>query len=281
MANDSTVVPASSAELETIVAMTRRTRRQLAQWAPTYFNPATGADEMHAGFLGFLVDSEDHSTKVVCAPSGAVIGFFVEIEQDGHLWVDDLSALGSEELPLVVHAVARALDTPWVTCIAALDAKRRAALTSIGAEVISTYWARSLEELPTNLPPSVPNSSEAIDVAPGLAARHTFGGRPFAADAPGALIVSTEDGGAVGSASVSPPIYDPGGPTTVVDRITGTDRAAIVRQAMDAAAQRGDAQLVIVSASEDKELAEVARQCGFEPVVELVGIETITAAQSG
>ncbi|MDE0237764.1 MAG: hypothetical protein OXN95_11120 [bacterium] len=83
---------------------------------------------------------------------------------------------------------------------------------------------------------------------------HTFGGVAFDPAIPGALVARDEDGNyAIGSPSVEPPTYDPGGPTCVVDQLGGPDRGVALDLAQSTAAARGDAQLVVVSATDDEE----------------------------
>ncbi len=86
--DDMKIVPATIDDFDEIVAMTSATRRQLASWAPTYFHPAEAADELHAGFLRFIVDSADHATRIVVSKD-RIVGFFVEVEQSTLTWVDD------------------------------------------------------------------------------------------------------------------------------------------------------------------------------------------------
>lgn len=99
---------------------------------------------------------------------------------------------------------------------------------------------------------------------------NTFGGSPFDAEVPGALVAGDDDGNyAIGSPGAEPPIYDPGGPTCVVDQLGGPNRRTAAGLAIAAAASRGDAQLVIVSAGQDdirRELAEL----GFAPQIDLL-----------
>jgi hypothetical protein len=92
---------------------------------------------------------------------------------------------------------------------------------------------------------------------------HTFGGA-LDPDAPGALTITTDDGYVVGSASTTPPTYDPGGPTCVVDRIVGTNRLGLLNDAMTAAASRGDHQLLVVAATNDDDLVHLLRVEHFE-----------------
>jgi hypothetical protein len=57
----------------------------------------------------------------------------------------------------------------------------------------------------------------------------------------------------------------------VIDQIVGQDRRGLLRDGIDAASARGDAQVVVVSGADDVELAEVSASLGFRRVVDLIG----------
>lgn len=121
--------------------------------------------------------------------------------------------------------------------------------------------------------PSIPGLEEAPIVHEQRPDRpaHTFGGIAFGPAAPGALVACDQDGNyAIGSPSVEPPIYDPGGPTSVVDQLGGSDRGVALELASSGATSRGDAQLVVVSASNDEELQGELEAKGFELQVVLL-----------
>ena len=85
------------------------------------------------------------------------------------------------------------------------------------------------------------------------------------------LRIANEEGIVIGDASVEPPIYDPGGPTTVIDRIVGQNREALLNHAIDAAGARGDAQLIVVADVHDDELIGLMSAAGgTQPVVNWV-----------
>ena len=262
-----TVRAATIDDLEPIVAMTRAQRRQLARWSPVYFRPRAGADEAHAAFLAFIVESHDHDT-VVMDDDGDVFGFFVRIGQERHLWIDDLCVAGPERWPETIRLVVESSPAPWVTCVAAEDHRRRHELGAAGLREISTYYVKAT----AGIAPKAAAGGAVEAGHRGDAPAHTFGGRPFSADLPGALVVTDGRGGlAIGSPSASPPLYDPGGPTCVVDQVRGRDRARLVDDAVAAAAGRDDAQVVVVCGHDDPELAEVAHAAGFTPEVIVIG----------
>lgn len=260
---------ATSADLPAIVSATRAQRRQLALWSPVYFNPRAGADAAHAGWLEFIVGSADHDTAVALDGNDP-IAFYVRIPQDRHTWIDDLCITEPERWPQVLELIAETNVAPWVTCVSAHDEPRREAMTEVGLAVISTYWVRSTADI---TPRPAPTTATTLDVGTTPGPHHTFGGSAFSPDAPGALVVTDgDDGYAVGSPSASPPIYDPGGPSCVIDQIVGRDRTMLLDQALAAAAARGDAQVIVVSGHDDIELSDITNQTGFTAEVLLMGM---------
>ncbi len=114
------------------------------------------------------------------------------------------------------------------------------------------YWSKPLEN-----DPSLPEIGEAPAIPEQRpdAPSHTFGGVAFDPGIPGALAVCDHDGNyAIGSPGIEPPIYDPGGPTCVVDQIGGPRRGVAPDLAQSAAAGRGDAQIVVVVEIDDVNL---------------------------
>ena len=227
-------------------------RRQLTAWSPVYFRPREGADAAHAQFLEFVIEASDQQANVFVL-GDSVVGFFRQADLPQHVWVDDLClrepAFWNEAARLLVDSLE---SSSWMTCVSPHDADRVEALTSAGLEPISTYWSKSLKDGPSNpeieAAPTVPEQRPA-------GPEHTFGGVPFDPTIPGALVACDQDGNyVIGSPSVEPPIYDPGGPTCVVDQLGGPDRGVALDLAQTAATTRGDAQLVVVSASDDEEL---------------------------
>lgn len=258
--------PASEEDVPLVVSLAHDMKRQLAEWSPIYFRPRRGAEELHAAYLSYLVASEEHDTEVFLDDNDEVLGFFHVVRQPEHWWVDDLYlsdlAYRMDATKLLVDKV----PTIWVTCVARRDERRSAALESAGLRVVSSFWARSLVGVPVA-------RLQAAHALPNLLAagpRHTFGGRSFDPAAPGALVVADpEFGYAIGSAGIEPPLYDPGGPSCVVDRMHGPDRGSILHAAIVTAAARGDAGLVVVADAADDGLPTILLERGFEPAVDL------------
>ncbi len=264
---DLNVQPATDDDVLTVITLTRSTRRKLADWSPIYFNPRSGADQNHANFLSFLIGSDQHLTSVLTV-GDQTVGFFTVIDQDVHQWVDDLCLEEPHLWEKAIRAIGLQVGRPWVTCISVHDVDRLQGAEAAGMVRSSTYFARVLDsdetagqadgtvDPPTSYKPSAP--------------QHTFGGGPFSPQAAGALVVLDELGGyVVGSASAEPPIFDPGGPTCVIDQVVGPDRASLIRQAAIQAKRRGDAQLVVVAAELDRELAALLLELDFKAEVHL------------
>ncbi len=266
--------PATSDDLDTVISLTRAYRRQLADWSPVYFNPRSGADENHAAFLAFLVGSDQHSTSVL-TKDDEVIGFFVLIDQGIHRWVDDLSLSVPQQWENAMQTLSSQVSPPWVTCVCSSDTDRLHGLQASGLNRLSTYYSRMLNPGQITAKNPGPKDTEAslpTDYKPS-GPRHTFGGSSFSPEAPDALVIVDEvHGYVIGSPSAEPPIYDPGGPTCVIDQVVGSNRAQLIEQAASKAGQRGDAQIIVVCAEADQALESVLLHLGFKAEVHLLGI---------
>ena len=260
---------APEGDLGRVVDLSKSMRHQLASWSPVYFRARDGADEAHAAFLAFLVRSDEHRTYVV-ESAGEVVGFFHLVSQPSHWWVDDLCVDDPAVMPGVASMLVTQLEErPWVTCVSFADEVRARALTDAGLVIQSSYWSRLLTA--TDAEPS--ELGELGRSADGVWPRHTFGGEPFDPHRPGALVLGDNEGNrAVGSPPVEPPIYDPGGPTTIVDRLEGSRRGVALTRAIAHAAARGDAQLIVVANHDDHMLHEDLSVRGFARQVDLFGL---------
>jgi hypothetical protein len=255
------VRPAEPRDLEAIVAMTRTARNRLAHWSPVFFRPAPNVDERHAQYIGFMVSSPSHDTRVAVSDSGRTAAFGVVITQGRQYWLDDLCVADPDDWGDAGSAlIDSATNRPTLTCVSPKDSKRIYALYAAQFVSVSSYWARVLGPHDERAV-LTPKTGGSIPSEPGP--MHTFGGA-LDPDAPGALKITTDDGYVVGSASTTPPTYDPGGPTCVVDRIVGTNRIGLLNNAMTAAASRGDHQLLVIAATNDDELVRLLRAEHFE-----------------
>jgi hypothetical protein len=258
---------ATREDLTEVVALAHAMKQQLAVWSPTYFRPRAGARELHALYLEYLIESPDHRTDILEEHAG-VAGFFAVVPQSAHNWVDDLYLGEAGRWRAAVEAINAAVDPPWVTCVSRFDHARADALRAAGLEVASSYWGRLLDGV-APVPAPRPGSAVSLTDAPP----HTFGPGAFDPGVQGALFVGDDAGGTVvGAPSVSPPLYDPGGPACVIDRVLGPDREALVRVALGAAATRGDAAMVIVCGHGDDDLETTLASWGFRAEVDLFGM---------
>jgi len=264
-----TVRPATHDDLDVIVTLTKAMRRQLARWAPVYFNPTAEADQLHPVFLEFMINSEDHVTQALVSEDG-LVGFFAEhmLAGETRTWVDDLCVADEALWRSTIRAIGEVVAPPWVTCVSSQDESRTAALTESGLSVVSSFWARTTHDI-VAVEPAV---FDPVDFDASNAAPHVFGGQAFRPDLPGALVVGSHAGYAIGSPPVTPPIYDPGGPTTVIDQVNGPDRSKLLDMSLAAAAHRDDAQVVVVCSEEDAELSVILGESGFNRVVDLIGL---------
>lgn len=256
---------AQAEDLAEILELTSAMRSQLAVWSPVYFRPRVGADAAHAQFLEFAIGAPDQSTNVLIH-DGVVVGFFRQVDQPNHVWVDDLCLQRPTLWRQAANILTEALGSArWVTCVSPQDSDRIDALSSMGATKTSSYWSKLLGDRPpsTDAPrvAGVPIIPEQRPDGPA----HTFGGVAFDPSIPGALAVCDHEGNyAIGSPSVEPPIYDPGGPTCVVDQIGGPDRGVALNLAQSGAICRDDVQLVVVSARDDEQLRQVLEAESFQ-----------------
>jgi hypothetical protein len=259
---------ASTGDVSTVVDMAHVMKRRLAEWSPVYFRPRQGSEERHAAYLAFLVSSSRHDTRVLVASNDEVVGFLVVLGQAEHHWVDDLYLADHVQWGQAARLLVDELSAPWVTCVSCFDAERTAALQAAGLEVVSTYWARTIVGYRSGR--TVPAVRPLHPRGDGP--RHTFSGGVLDPAAPGALVVADDNAGyVIGSAGMEPPLYDPGGPACIVDRIHGTDRRGLLDAAIGAAATRGDVGMVVVCDTHDHALAEILSQTGFRSEVNLVG----------
>jgi hypothetical protein len=254
---------AETGDLAAIIAMTRTARRKLAEWSPVFFRPHPNADERHAEFLLYMVRSPSHETRVAVTDAGTVAAFGVVHQQTGQYWLDDLCVADPRDWLLAGAALIASVEQrPTVSLVSPQDHDRLAALRAAGYAGASSYWSRILTEHVDAQAATSISSGDPERIPAEQGPIHAFGGALDPA-APLALALSTEDGYVVGSPSATPPIYDPGGTTCVIDRIVGSRRRQLLIAATAAAARRGDHQVLVVAADGDDELLELLRANGF------------------
>jgi hypothetical protein len=258
---------ATPGDLDTVAALTRHHRHQLAAWEPTFWRAAEGADELHPLWLGHLLRSSDAVARVVL-DGDDVVACGICVRQPAQWFADDLATATDDRWAdagrlLLEHIEER----PAVTCVPHRDRLRAAAATEAGWEHVSDYRTLRLDPGPAEATRPTTTTARSTDLpAPPP---HTFGG-PVDLAAPGAVVVDDGQGVAVASPPLpAPPIYDPGGTSCVVDRVAGPDRAGLLDRVAAAAAAAGAAQLIVVCAAGDDELRQALDERGAGHPVEV------------
>jgi hypothetical protein len=254
---------AVTADLDTIASITREHRHQLAVWSPQWWRTAEGADELHPLWLGHLIDSDAANVRVVVIDED-ICATAIANPQAQRWFIDDVAVTDDSLWPTVAAALVTGIpERPAITCSAAADRPRIDTLEAAGFDHVSSYWIKPTEPGPAPTGPLI-RHGDLPEPPP-----HSFGG-PFDPEAAGALAFSTGAGTVIGSpSSPAPPVYDPGGPVTVVDRLFGNDLDELTTTALAAAAARGDVLLAVVCAPEDRQLIEALDKHDFERTVDV------------
>jgi hypothetical protein len=251
--------PAGPADADAVVALTRARRRALADWEPGYWCPSAGADETHAAFLQWCIANPGIASPFVATHEDVAVGFVMIPTRPGRLFFDDLCIADGAEWPIVGPALLSApIQGPGLLCAPTKDAALLAWLES------QPRWRPASHLFSIRVTPSealIPSENADVTVEVPEAPPHPFGPSIHPA-VPGGLRLMGQNGYVIGGVSVVPPIYDPGGPTTVIDRIVGTDRGALLREALEVAGGRGDVQVIVVADVRDTELIGLAQSNG-------------------
>lgn len=263
------VRPAVADDVARLAALGAQHRRRLAGWSPTWWRSADAADEIHPLWLGHLVADEGTVVRVV-EDAGAVVAGSASLRQPGQWFVDDVVVDGDSAWPGPGVTLLRAIaERPALTCVPHADTARVRASANAGLSPVSSYWIHSCGNGSPGGPVDRDRRPIPADADVPPAPRHSFGG-PLDPWAEGALSFAGQAGIVVGSPSIAaPPVYDPGGTVAVVDRIVGEDRAALVRNVLAAATERGDVLLTVVAAADDDALAGHLAAIGFDRTVDV------------
>lgn len=252
---------ATLADLDTIAGLTAAYRKDLAGWAPQWWQPAESADDLHRAWLAHLLD--DGMAVVRVLDAGDRVAACAVTTRQGRNWVVDDIAIDPKVSwthlgPKLFGAVT---ERPALAGIAVEDFPRATAADRSGLTRASSYWLRATEAGALDVEPVPPHTS--VPDAPA----HTFDG-PLDPDAEGALSFAVPGGLVVASTPLSaPPVYDPGGSVCVADRIVGTNRGPLLRSLLAAAHDRGDALALVVCGADDTELAALLTAGGFQRTV--------------
>ena len=256
--------PATSDDLEAIVALTRARGRQLARWEPWYWNPREGIEEMHPMFLGWCIEHNPNCNVLVATENEVVVGCIFAQHRPDHTFLDDFCVI-DERWPDIGSALIEASKGEnQLICAPTKDRRKHDWLESSPFTWASTFFSlRAPEAPPSHAKPEFLPLPEPLEQPPA----HVFG--VFDAHTENGLRVSTADGYAIGSAPALPPTYDPGGPTTVIDRIGGGNRRAVLQAALQEASRRSDVQVIVVADRTDLELIQIVNGLGATQPVNL------------
>jgi len=294
-----TVRRAVPADLDAMAALTAAGRRRLAGWSPRWWAVADRADDLHRLWLGHLIGAEGHVVRVA-DDGGTVVGCAVSLPQPGQWMVDDLQVADARWEDAGAALLAAVAERPALHCAASADVERLAACAAAGLTAVARYWVGP--PTPGSAPPGpVPPGPRApgpavgpVPPAPGTALSgpagasgaapvplpagtpvapgpaHTFGAS-LDPHAPGAIALTDGNGGVVVASPPvpAPPVYAPGGPVAVIDRVTG-DRARLLDAALAAVAARGDVLVAVVAAPDDDGLATLLAERGLGPTVDVL-----------
>jgi hypothetical protein len=257
---------AGTDDLDAIAALTAAARRQRAAWEPEYFRAADGADDAHERYLRKLLSGGDGVVPRVVTSDGEVVGCAFAMRQDGQWVVDDVATADEGWWSDGMLKLLRAVDErPALLCVPRNDIRQTGCADALGLRLRSSCWRLGLDGA---LPAADGDVTEtgADDLRP--APHQPFRVRP---DDDGVTVLGEPSGGrAVLAAPMpAPPVYDPGGTTGLVDRVTGGRRADLVAAAAHASASRGDVQLVVVCAEDDPGLEDVLVERSFHRVFDV------------
>ena len=256
-------------DLPAILHLTRENRALLARLEPGFWRKSADADELHQKFVEFQI-ATDSLTKRVLVQDGRVIGYAVaSAHPSGFFFIDDVClSPDADWLIEGVHLLKSIEERPAIMTAPHLDTARVEAATAIGLERIGTV--RSLRFDQEQLHDLAPTVVTQIAPPDNLAAppRHVW--LPVMQ---GDSITFLSDGGdgyvVISPAISAPPIYDPGGKPSVIDRVVGQDRRLLLMSALTFTQQRGDVGIILVVAAEDSELSGIADQLGARHPVDI------------
>ena len=266
------VRPAVSDDLAMIAALTLARRKQLALWEPLYWNPREGIDEMHPMYLGWCIDHNPNCDVSVATENGLVVGCIFVHRRPDHDFLDDFCVIDERWQDVGRALIEASTGVNRLICAPTKDNALHRWLQSSEFSWASSFFSLRTSDLhPVLHPDPDPLDADADSVTlPRELTRppaHVFG--RFDASTDGGLRVSTADGYAIGSAPTSPAAYNPGGPTTVIDRVWGTNRRNVVDAVLQAASRRGDIQVIVIVDHADGDLIEIVEQAGATQPVNL------------
>jgi hypothetical protein len=256
--------PATSNDLAGIVALTKARRRQLAVWEPWYWNPREGVDEMHPMFLGWCIEHNPNCHVSVAIEGGNIVGCLFAQHRLDHTFLDDFCVVEERWQDIGSALIDASIVANRLICAPMKDRAQHVWLGSTSFSGVSTFFSfRTPVVAPSRTSLEVVPLPEQLERPPA----HVFG--LFDAGTENGLRVSTVEGYAIGSAPILPPPYDPGGPTSVIDRVVGKNRRVVLEVALQEATRRGDVHVIVVVDHRDLELTEIVNDLGATQPVKL------------
>jgi len=192
-------------------------RREYEDYSPVFWHPAAHARAVHVRFLRRQIANP--ATVALRSPRG----FLIAQLRPAEAFVDDFAldpagtwAEDGAELLLAAWARVGTTDVTALRVVTArADEPKSALLRSLGLRLVEQWWVHDL--------PAAPSKAAGPD--PRLAPPERIEGPGFS--------------GLLGPA---PPVYDPGGPVLLADRVTaGADLAVLTAEAT----RRGAVLLVV------------------------------------
>lgn len=254
-----TVRRATPEDLDALVELTRCRRRRLAQWEPTFWNPRSGSDDLHAWFLNHCLTQADIDAVVVSEGDHIVGCAFIRMQQR-QWFLDDLCVVDDRWEDLGAPLVSALVASPLITCCPRKDLAESSWLAATGAERVTEYHVLDLRRVAQLV--EIPADSNEAEQRGASRAVHTFAGGRLDPAAVGALVIDTDDASVIGSTPIVAPIFDPGGPTAVIESISGSNLMVALRAAIATSTASGVAQLLVVVGNDDHQLRHVMHAAG-------------------
>ena len=242
-------------------------RREYEDYSPVFWRPARHARALHVRFLRRQI--ADPATVALRSPRG----FLIAQLRPAEAFVDDFAldpagtwAEDGAELLLAVWARVGSTDLTGLRVVTArADEPKSALLRALGLRLVEQWWVRELPAAPSRAagqiagarvasgsPESAGHPADEGSSAPAPSGAAGPGLRPNLRFAPPGRI---EGPGFSGLLGPPPPVYDPGGPVLLADRVTTeVDLAVLAAEAT----RRGAVLLVVPAAPGSAHARELA-----------------------
>ena len=258
----------TSADLPAILALTRANRALLATLEPWFWRPSANADELHRAFITYQVANEN-LIKRVLERDGRVVGYAVSANHPaGFYHVDDVCLSHDADWRTDgAHLLRSIAERPAIMTAPHGDTARVEAARAIGLEQFGTVRSLRFDQEPALALGAAPTPMSVPD---DLAVPPTHPFLPAMTRESLTVVGDGRRGYAVLSPSIAaPPIYDPGGKPSVVDRVIGNDRLSLLMDALAFASARGDVGVILIVQRGDTELSAIADRLGARHPVDL------------